>query len=81
MQAPAEAALPVSKLATGNGTVTLSPVESAIASVAPAAPSSPPNGSAGRKLRPALPSHCVACGVGAGDARERAAAGPADDRR
>ncbi len=60
---PLNPAFPVSKLATGNGTVTLSPVESAIASVAPAAPSSPPNGSAGRKLRPAPPSHCVACGV------------------
>ena len=60
---PLDPAFPVSKLATGNGTVTLSPVESAIASVAPAAPSSPLNGSAGRKLRPAPPSHCVACGV------------------
>ena len=31
--------------------------------LAPAAPSSPAYGTSGRKLRPALPSHCVACGT------------------
>ena len=49
--------LPVCRLTRGQGAVALAPVESVIASVAPAAPSSAPKGMAGRKLRPALPSH------------------------